>query len=390
MCTKFTRLLPVLLVVTAVAGCESSKSANPLSPTVAGPIPGVNITAPKLLEPASGWKYKSSQPITLLLENAASNGQRPLSYLFQIAADASFGSVIFQREGITPGDGGRTSLRLPDALAAGRTYYWRARAQDGANTGPFSSPVAFEVVQPVVIEAPGLIRPINGATAESNPPQLRFRNAARSGPAGPIRYTIEVSLNDSFTAIVFSETDNETPNETQMTPHAPLAAGTTFFWRVRASGPENQGPWSATTHFVTSAAAPAPPPAPPAPPPPGGGGGGGSCASRDGNYIVSCVSAKYAQYRRAGVSASQRRSNMEFLRDRIIEAGLCGGLDLGYNLKRGGPEISTDFITERRGGQVIGYDIAFDYDNTRTELKLQWMSDGPGSKYKAMTGYRCN
>ena len=39
-------LLPLL-----AAACETSKSANPLSPSVAGPIPGVEITAPKPLSP---------------------------------------------------------------------------------------------------------------------------------------------------------------------------------------------------------------------------------------------------------------------------------------------------------------------------------------------------
>ena len=34
-----------------VMGCEQVKSANPLSPSIAGPIPGVNITAPQSLEP---------------------------------------------------------------------------------------------------------------------------------------------------------------------------------------------------------------------------------------------------------------------------------------------------------------------------------------------------
>ena len=31
---------------------------------------------------------------------------------------------------------------------------------------------------------------------------------------------------------------------------------------------------------------------------------------------------------------------MEFLRDRMIEHGKCKGLNLGLNLKRGGPTIS--------------------------------------------------
>ena len=88
MASSFARLGTCALVVLALAGCESSKSANPLSPTVAGPIPGVNITAPKPLEPGQGWQVQADkQPITLLLENASSNGVRPLSYLFEIASD---------------------------------------------------------------------------------------------------------------------------------------------------------------------------------------------------------------------------------------------------------------------------------------------------------------
>ena len=37
----------------ALAGCEAQKSSNPLSPSVAGPIAGVSITAPQLIEPPS-------------------------------------------------------------------------------------------------------------------------------------------------------------------------------------------------------------------------------------------------------------------------------------------------------------------------------------------------
>ena len=48
------------VLILALAGCEAQKSENPFSPSVAGPIPGVNITAPKLIEPAQGFKYKES------------------------------------------------------------------------------------------------------------------------------------------------------------------------------------------------------------------------------------------------------------------------------------------------------------------------------------------
>ncbi len=76
---------------------------------------------------------------------------------------------------------------------------------------------------------------------------------------------------------------------------------------------------------------------------------------------------------------------MEFLRNRMIEAGICGGLDTGWNMKRGGPSLSTDFIVDRRGGKRIGIDIARDYDNIRNWLTLTWASDGPGSHYKRYT-----
>ena len=90
------------------------------------------------------------------------------------------------------------------------------------------------------------------------------------------------------------------------------------------------------------------------------------------------------------MSSETRKQNMEFLRDRIIEAGLCGGLNLGWNLKRGGPEISVDFIAERSGSVTNGYDIAFDYDNTSRVLQLQWLDDGPGSTFKAFGTPNCN
>jgi hypothetical protein len=129
--------LGVLAAAFIFPACEASKSSTPLSPSVAGPIPGVQISAPKMLEPQTGSKISiEKQPVTLLIENAGSNGPRPLTYTFDIATDTGFSNKVFTREGIAQGDGGRTSLRMTDTLATGHTYYWRVRAEDGANTGP--------------------------------------------------------------------------------------------------------------------------------------------------------------------------------------------------------------------------------------------------------------
>ena len=125
--------IPAALLFSLLA-CEAQKSSNPLSPSVAGPIPGVEITPPKLLEPLQGFKFKESQqPIKLLIENASSNGVRPVTYMFEVATDTDFTTKVYARSGVPAGDNGRTSVQI-DRLDLGRAYYWRAKADDGANS----------------------------------------------------------------------------------------------------------------------------------------------------------------------------------------------------------------------------------------------------------------
>jgi hypothetical protein len=130
---KTLKVLSAAAVSVVLASCAVQKSETPLSPTVAGPIAGVQITAPKTLEPAAGAQIPGDkQPLTLLLENASSNGQRPLSYMFEIASEPGFNNRVFAQDNVPPGDAGRTSLKLPSNLTMGRCTYWRAKALDGA------------------------------------------------------------------------------------------------------------------------------------------------------------------------------------------------------------------------------------------------------------------
>src|SRR5262245_43142583 len=191
--------------------CEATKSSNPLSPNVAGPIPGVEITAPKALEPQSGLRIAvDKQPITLLIENASSNGVRPLTYAFEIATDANFTNKVFSRDKIAPGEGGRTSLRLPDPLATARTYFWRAHAEDGANPGSQSRSTSFDVFTPIVFEPPGLVAPAENSTISGLRPKFTINNAPRSGPVGAITYLIEIGDSDAFTNKIAAWTSGET------------------------------------------------------------------------------------------------------------------------------------------------------------------------------------
>ena len=188
-----TAVFWLVAVVVWAAACEVSKSRNPLSPQVAGPIPDVAITAPKPLLPADGARIEQDQqPVQLELENPSTTGERPLALQFQLGVDAAFDTTIHIVERLDLGSSGRTTYRLPLTLESGRTYYWRSRAFDGANTGPFSTATTFSVVVPVVIGAPAPASPASGTTLGGNSTSLVVTNGAVSGPAGTVVYRIDV------------------------------------------------------------------------------------------------------------------------------------------------------------------------------------------------------
>jgi hypothetical protein len=262
-------VLLCILAALLLAGCEVQKSRNPLSPDVAGPIRGVEITAPKPLEPVDGAEITNDrQPLQLKLENALTTGERPLWHQIEIATDATFGSRVHLAERVNPGANGQTMYDLPQSLAAGRTYYWRARALDGANTGPYSAPGHFQIVEPVVIETPIPASPIGGEPTPTNRPEFVVTNGKVSGPAaGPVAYRFEVALNEAFTSVAAVVTVSRSDGQTTVMSMGELPYGVQFFWRVRATDGVIDSAWSAVQAFRTPAPPAAPPPPTPAPSP---------------------------------------------------------------------------------------------------------------------------
>jgi len=158
--------------------------------------------------------------------------------------------------------------------------------------------------------------------------------------------------------------------------------------RLPYSGTTCLGPVSGTeTLRRGSPAAPAPPPPseptpdpPPAPePPPPPPPAGVPCASDNGDAIVSCIEEMFPDQRVAGISLGERQDNMAWLRDRVIEAGICGGLDLAWNKKRGDGPHSIDALAWRLpNGKVEVVDIGAAYDDTDRVLRLTWnIVEGP-------------
>jgi hypothetical protein len=347
--------LPVALLL-ALAACEAKKSSNPLSPSVAGPIPGVEITAPRLLEPQQGFKFRENQqPIQLLIENSSSTGVRPLSYMFEVASDSEFNTRVFARSGVPAGEGGRTSVQV-DTLELGRAYYWRARAEDGANNSSFAA-AHFEVLPTAVFTLPVLLSPVNNEVVPSREPTLRIRNSEHNSAIGNVSYFFVIATDQAFTQISATGWVNEGAGETNWTSDRTLDPGGTHFWRVLASDGDTSTNWSPTQAFRTPAPAVPSPPAPgPAP--------GGPCMSTSPDAIVACERSKYPGFMSSSQIVSFLRGAARSLNANGVPGGPFGILRKGSGNQCGG--YSCDIICSGQGNGQRQWDVLGDVDGAQT------------------------
>jgi hypothetical protein len=328
-----------LLVCSAFAtgACERTKSANPLSPDVAGPIPGVAISAPKPVDPPLGAQVvRESTPLTLTAENATTSGERTLFMQLQVATDQNFQTLVHHAERVELGGDGRTSYRLPELLGAGYTYYWRVRAVDGANVGPYSYTATFSVIDPVVIEAPTPVEPIGAIT--TNKPVFRVRNGRIEGTTG-VYYRFEIATAPDPNAVVAVLTVAPGANGETTLAIGDLPYAHTFYWRVHGSDGSTQSDYTPLISFTT--------PKPPATPGGGGGGGigGGGTGSRTPNpapgmrlpapNALPTVQAVANQYPQALLNSCQEHGGTWQFMDALVDALRLGDTRFGYGWKRG-------------------------------------------------------
>ena len=279
---------------------------------------------------------------------------RPITYMFEVAADADFNSKVFARNNVPPGDGGRTTVQV-DRLDIGRAYFWRARAEDGANSSQFST-AQFEVLPKPLLTAPGLVSPINNERVGSKQPTLTVNASDRNKAVGELRYEFQVATDQGFGQLVSAGIVDEMGGQTTFTPNGDLAVDQPALLArafQRRRGDEPVGP-DADVPDAAGADAAAP---------------GPECQdratadrARRTTATGSCAVSPQNTPERlpAGVSLRSAVGNMEFLRDRIIEAGICGGFDLGGTRSAAGPH-SIDFLAHRRAGGDMGVDLGQDY-----------------------------
>jgi hypothetical protein len=346
---RFSGLI-ALVAIACLAGCESAKSANPTAPSVAGPIPGVNITAPRPLEPGAGSTLVfSGEPPTLLIENAGTSGARTLWLQLEVGVDANLQQLVYQADQIALGTNGRTSYKLPAPLGAGYTYFWRTRAVDGANTGPYSSVSSFSVVQPVVIGAPVAVEPTGKLT--TNKPEFKATNGAISGTSGVV-YRFEVSQAPDFSSLVAVVTAVPNGSGTTTMTLGDLPFNVTYYWRVRGSDGGTESPYSNVLSFTTSAPAPAPTPGGGGvpggvPKGPGGRGPDGGPLPSYGESVVRAVAA--ANPAALANSCQDSGGSWQFM-DQVVDTLRTYDTRWGYNGKRGNThDPSKDVIAYHYG-----------------------------------------
>lgn len=135
------RTLAALFATALTAACGSD-SGTPTTPTTPA-----TLTQPAIETPANNQQLDTLRP-TLTVRNATSTQAGTRTYEFQISDSTGFTSALTSHvagfaatvstTGVAEGAGGTTSFTPPQDLQPTTLFYWRARAIQGATTGPWS------------------------------------------------------------------------------------------------------------------------------------------------------------------------------------------------------------------------------------------------------------
>ena len=241
----------------------------------------------------------------------------------------------------------------------------------GTPTAPSPAPAGTDAAadgSTLKVTAPGLVSPINTVQLDTLAPLFTLQNSTAKYTSTPaLTYRFEVSTPAG--AIVASVTIAAGSGTTSWQLPSNLTLDTTYRWRARAEMGTAFGPWSGYGTFRSldyRGLNPRP-------------ASGQWPTTTDG--LVAYIADSWPDYLDPTDRTAMRLVNMEFLRDRFIEAGICGGIDLAWNRKRGNfsADRSVDAIAWRKpNGFVEVVDLAGSFDDKTLPLVLHWqIVEGP-------------
>jgi photosystem II stability/assembly factor-like uncharacterized protein len=163
-------------------------------------------------------------------------------YRVQVSTDPGFGSTV-----INAGSLDTTGFIIPNGVLTGNTtYYWRARPENPAFSGPWSSVWQFNTNLPL---SPNLVSPSNNDTGIT--PNQTFDWTDVSGVSA---YRCQISSDSVFSNLLI---DSGSMVQSAFTPaYGELNSNTVYFWRANAINNSGQGPWSAIWKFTSSSKVP--------------------------------------------------------------------------------------------------------------------------------------
>jgi hypothetical protein len=221
--------------------------------------------------------------------------------------------------------------------------------------------------------APTQVSPTGGGRIDTTRPNLVIGKSNGRHVAANFQYVFEISTPGG--TVVHTSPKVSGGDQISYDGATTLSLDTRYRWRARAEMGQFFGPWSNYAEFLTidyRGLVPRP--------------ANGQWPS-NGNAVVAYVAASFRDYLRPTGSLSHRIENMEFLRDRIIETAICGGMDVTWNLKRGIGPHSHDAVAWRDGGVVRVMDIASGFDDFGGQLSLHWLEVGGAPGYDPYTNH---
>ncbi len=215
-------------------------------------------SAPTPTAPANGSTVPVFRP-TLTVANAYDVQWDNLTYRFEIYSDEAMTQLVAQVPSVAE-TAATTSWAVDTDLLNNHQYWWRCRASDGTNIGPWSATATFYVVQvnnpPTV---PQIVSPSNGTSLWGTDAPLIWYPSTDPNVGDSVTYDLQIDNDPAFGSPEVNETGIDEshgivpqPESTTITVTLGALGGygnlqnfTVYYWRLRAV--DNRGAASSWT-----------------------------------------------------------------------------------------------------------------------------------------------
>ncbi len=184
---------------------------------------------PEMVSPSNEQHWVSIEPDFIWNKQNSAH-----FYNIQLSSFEDF-SVLIVDENCTD-----TVYSVDDPLSTATTYYWRVRGENDYGTGEWGAYHSFTTTSEP--GQPQLLSPDDADFVTSVTPLLQWDDVD-----GAETYTVKIAEDDSFTAVL----ETETTNQSSYTVKSALENSSTYYWRVQAHNSVGDSEYSSIWSFST-------------------------------------------------------------------------------------------------------------------------------------------